>query len=635
MIFLYLCQRECNLIGSSALLTNKSLMKTTKRILLLFFLFVGCFSLKVSAQQGGQSYFLHTVEKGQELHDIAGMYGVSRDSVVILNPESRDRMYTGQKLKIPQKKVVENKLFHTIQPGETLYRLTLIYKVPAKAILDANPGLKVENFQAGKVLLIPTSAKSNAENPITDNAVYSHPEIQYASIPSAAVQSNCKTMHQVKRGETVYSISQDYGSTPDRLIAANPELKTEKPKRGSFICIPYPPSRVKAAGSEEMATEPLSNEDLFSKNKIEKQFSPSILKVAVILPFLEMESRTRMVEYYEGFLMAVDSLKRAGVSIELHVYDSGGQKTSVSSLLKREEMKEMDIIFGPLYRQHIKPLADFAQTNKIRLVLPFASKNNEVFTNPYIYQINVPQSYVYPEIYEHFTRQFDGANIIIIETGEQNTVSKKGEFINGLRQELQSRSFTVKTLNTNAISGKIETLLSSEKNNILIPTSDSNTALLKLISQLTTVTANLRRGNIQANVQLFGYPEWQTYVKDHINNYFDFDTYFYSSFYTNNLMPDTDKFSKDYRKWYSKEIVVTYPRYGMLGYDTGLYFLKGLSLYGSELEDNLSTIKFTPLQMDFKFQRVNNWGGFINKNVFFVHFTKEYEIKRISFDRLK
>lgn len=100
-------------------------------------------------------------------------------------------------------------------------------------------------------------------------------------------------------------------------------------------------------------------------------------------------------------------------------------------------------------------------------------------------------------------------------------------------------------------------------------------------------------------------------------------------------MPDTDKFSKDYRKWYSKEIVVTYPRYGMLGYDTGLYFLKGLSLYGSELEDNLSTIKFTPLQMDFKFQRVNNWGGFINKNVFFVHFTKEYEIKRISFDRLK
>jgi ABC-type branched-subunit amino acid transport system substrate-binding protein len=342
-----------------------------------------------------------------------------------------------------------------------------------------------------------------------------------------------------------------------------------------------------------------------------------------------------MVEYYEGFLMAVDSLKRTGVSIDLYVYDSGGKKTSISPILKRNEMKEMDIIFGPLYQQHIKPLADFAQTNKIRLVLPFTSKDNEVLTNPYIYQINVPQSYLYPGIYEHFTRRFRGANIIIIETGEQNAASKRGEFISGLKQELQNKSFTVKTLNTDAIADKMGTLLSSEKNNILIPTSDSNTALLKLISQLTTVTANLKKEDIQANVQLFGYPEWQTYVKDHINSYFDFDTYFYSSFYTNNLMPDADKFSKNYRKWYSKEAVVTYPRYGMLGYDTGLYFLKGLSSYGLELEDNLSNIKFTPLQMDFKFERVNDWGGFVNKNVFFVHFTKEYEIRRINFDRFE
>ncbi|KAA6319217.1 hypothetical protein EZS27_030864, partial [termite gut metagenome] len=256
-----------------------SLMKTTKRILLLFFLFVGFFFLKVPAQQGGQSYFLHTVEKGQELQDIASMYGISRDSLVILNPGSRDRIYAGQKLKIPQKKAIENKLFHTIQPSETLYKLTLIYKIPAKAILDANPGLKVENFQVGKVLLIPASAKSNTENPITtDNTVYSHPEIQPASTSVVAVQSNCKTMHQVKRGETVYSISQDYGIVPDGLIAANPELKTEKLKRGSFICIPYSPSTV--TGSGGIGTEPLSNEDLFSENNIEIKFSPPVLKVA-------------------------------------------------------------------------------------------------------------------------------------------------------------------------------------------------------------------------------------------------------------------------------------------------------------------------------------------------------------------
>lgn len=39
-----------------------------------------------------------------------------------------------------------------------------------------------------------------------------------------------------------------------------------------------------------------------------------------------------------------------------------------------------------------------------------------------------------------------------------------------------------------------------------------------------------------------------------------------------------------------------------------------------------------PIQTGFKFQRVNNWGGFINKKVFFVHFTKNYELVKLDYD---
>lgn len=31
-------------------------------------------------------------------------------------------------------------------------------------------------------------------------------------------------------------------------------------------------------------------------------------------------------------------------------------------------------------------------------------------------------------------------------------------------------------------------------------------------------------------------------------------------------------------------MTVNYPQYGMLGFDTGFFFLKGLAKYGSELE---------------------------------------------------
>ena len=109
-------------------------------------------------------------------------------------------------------------------------------------------------------------------------------------------------------------------------------------------------------------------------------------------------------------------------------------------------------------------------------------------------------------------------------------------------------------------------------------------------------------------------------------------TYFYSSFYTNNLFPEAIRFSSAYRKWYSKDMSNTFPKYGMLGFDTGYFFLKGLSQYGSNLEDKLNKVTVTPIQTGFKFERVNNWGGFINRKVFFVHFTKNYELIKLDFE---
>ena len=70
----------------------------------------------------------------------------------------------------------------------------------------------------------------------------------------------------------------------------------------------------------------------------------------------------------------------------------------------------------------------------------------------------------------------------------------------------------------------------------------------------------------------------------------------------------------------------------MIGFDTGYVFLKGLSRYGSELEKNMQLMDLVPIQTGFKFQRVNNWGGFINKKVFFVRFTKNYELVKLDYD---
>lgn len=592
-------------------------MRTINRIFYSM-LFAGACNWGAIAQEN-QSYFLHTIEKGQSLYSISSMYGVAQSDIIKLNPGSDEKIFVGHTLRIPRTAAnTQTETFHTIVQGETLYRLTIKYKVSAKAICDANPGLSAENFRIGQVIRIPSAIEKKV--PTTESVAETNiPPIQ------GPVQSRCKEMHKVKRKETVYSISREYGISESELITANPELKGEdKIKKGTFLCIPFPTAQIVTPTQPQ--TSP-SNNELFNENKKTAERFNTI-KTAIILPFLDVSKNeaARMVEYYEGFLMAVDSLKRNGVSIDLYTYNSGSENASLNGILSRKEMKDMDIIFGPLHQQHIKPLADFAQKNDIRLVIPFTSKDNSVFRNPSIYQINTPQSYLYSEVYDHFVRQFPNANVIFIEasTGAKD----KAEFIKGLKDELKNRSVPTKSLKEDATAESLKAVLRSDRENIFIPTSGNNITLIKILPQLTLLV----RDNPDSTIHLFGYPEWQTYTKDHLEAFFELDTYFYSSFYTNNLLPAAINFTRNYRRWYGKDMDERYPKYGMLGFDTGYFFLKGLSKYGSELEKNMQRMDLVPIQTGFKFQRVNNWGGLINKKVFFVRFTKNYELIKLDYD---
>ena len=587
-------------------------MKPINR-LFLFLLFISA-SYAISYAQENQSFFLHTIEKGQSLYSISKMYNVTTSDIIRLNPGCDEKIYAGQTIKIPKgKDTQKGETFHTIQAGETLYKLTTMYNVSAKAICEANPGLSAENFRIGQVILIPLEKEPTN----TVQTSVTQPAIQ------GPVVARCKEMHKVKRKETIFSVSREYGISEQELINANPELKKGM-KKGQYLCIPYPSATTMqpTAPKEDPYAIPPSNNELFRKSKEAPQ-AISTIKAALLLPFQEDK---RMVEYYEGFLMAVDSLKRTGTSIDLYVYDCGKDVSTLNTILAKNEMKNMNVIFGPMHQQQIKPLSTFAEKNDIRLVIPFSSKGEEVFNNPAIYQINTPQSYLYSEVYEHFTRQFPNAHVIFIEPTSED--KEKAEFISGMKQELKSKGMSMKTVNENATKDMLKEALRFDKDNIFIPTSGKNVMLIKILPQLILLV----RDTPEQNIHLFGYPEWQTYTRDHLESFFELDTYFYSSFYTNTLFPAAIQFTNNYHKWYSKDLVSKFPSYGMLGFDTGFFFLKGLSRYGSELENNLPKMNLTPIQTGFKFERVNNWGGFINKKVFFIHFTKNFELVKLDFE---
>lgn len=600
-------------------------MKFIQSVFLALALMAGS-SIKLMAQASAESgYFLHTVTKGQSLYSISSMYNVTIDDIVRLNPGSDKQIREGAALKIPQatNNNSEKPVFHTIQAGETLYRLSVKYNITTQAICQANPGLSTENFRTGQVIIIPVKSETKQVQDV--------PQATKKEEETIVNMNDWKDMHKVERKETIFSISREYGITEEELIAANPELKKGKLKKGTFLFIPYGKNE-KQAQQQETTTpvKELTNEEAFSQNEELKKDIKTI-KAAVLLPFMagsstNQDEQLRMVEYYEGFLMAVDSLKKQGVSIDLYTYDTKGKTATTNNILAKKEMKEMDIIFGPANTQDIDALAAFADKNNIRLVVPFAPKVDEVFKNPHIYQVNTPQSYLYSEVYEHFTRKFSDCNVIFLNAS--NGDREKDDFIKGLKTELRNDGISYRDFTVTDNFYELTTVMDTLRNNVFIPTSGKSTALVKILPQLTQI----RREKPHYMMNLFGYPEWQTYTNDYLASFYEIDTYFYSSFYTNNLFPAAVNFTHSYRRWYSKDMANIYPKYGMLGYDTGYFFLKGLSKYGNKMEENLSSIQVTPIQTGFKFERVNNWGGFINRKVFFVHFSKDYELIKLDFE---
>lgn len=602
-----------------------------------------------------ENYFLHTVTKGQGLYSISRMYGVTEAEIIALNPGSDIVIKAGQQLRIPQKQrqaqdTTEQtttdgiQRFHTIKTGETLYRLTVIYNLSAREICDANPGLSAENFKVGQVVVIPPKKEAtqefSAEQKVTEPSPLIAAQQTKTEETVKEKDTNCKTEHLVKRRENIYRISRMYGITELELINANPELRSRKLKRGEVLCIPYTKEELQATpqpqtpeGSKQEATPTLipSDEALFAESK-EAVKDIAQIKAAVILPFMldatTNSDQPKMVEFYEGFLLALDSLKKEGISVDLHVYDSGDRQQSINNILNRPEMRDMNIIFGPVHDKHIAEAAAFADTTGIRLVIPFEREVEAVFTNPHIYQVNTPQSYFYSEVYDHFFRQFPHPNVIFFDSPNE----EEDDMIAGFKQELTNRNLPYTTLIADTATNKdvIRSHFNLGSENILMMSSKKSGALnnmmpvFQLLVRDTTTT--------KYDVHLFGYPEYQIYTNNHLASFYEIDTYFYTSFYTNNLLPQAVNYHKKYRRIYSKEIANRYPKYAILGFDIGYYFLKAMHLYGTDMDNRLNEMKYAPIQTGFKFERVNNWGGFINRKVFFVHFSREYELQKIDFD---
>lgn len=540
------------------------------------------------------STFRHTVVKGETVYSISKMYHTTVNEIYRFNPGASEGIGEGQILTIPQRRVIsevkeENYRYHTILPKETLYSVSKTYRLKPEDIMRANPGLTVETFRIGKTIRVPFFESYEIITPY---------ENQTTNIS-----------HHVTKGETLYSIARKYNVEVTDIERMNPMLSGGL-KTNMQLIIPVKTSAI------EGDTRSLENE----ANRLLSLNTPSQsvdrMKVGLLLPFLDETGRghLRLQEYYEGFLLAVEKLKNEGANLELYVFEIGkGNNTQkLESLLGTMEMKSLHFIVGGVNDEQIRILSDFSKANNIKYVVPFSQTNAEVLNNGNIFQVNPLSSATYTKASSVFLQLFRNANIIFVLGGKND----KMDFLSELQLNLRKNNIKYETIPSPvSLSTSIIPLLSKTKENVIIPASGDANMLQMIINALKKV----HESDPDYTTRLFGHPEWQTY-SNLVDDYHLFGTYIYTPFFIDEKDAETKLFRDNFRKWYNRNLMETYPSYGLWGYDTGLFFLTALRRNGTHFEKNIQHFRVGTLQFAFAFERLNNWGGFMNNGLYLVHY---------------
>jgi hypothetical protein len=335
-----------------------------------------------------------------------------------------------------------------------------------------------------------------------------------------------------------------------------------------------------------------------------------LLRVALVLPFsTEQEAmRVRTVEYYEGVLLAVDSARRDGISMELSVFDTGDGNKQTEKLIRDGSLEGIDLLIGGMDGQ-VRILADFAAQRDMEYVIPFTSHNDDVLAYDNVFEVNTPHSKLYGRIAQATCAEFADDNIIIVRFPDEK---EKTDFVHTFRREAALRKMSCReiTFRQSTFLHDMQTLTDNGRRNVILPATSSFDGFNKIRTSLRSLLIAGR------NISLFGYPDWQTFVQDADDDFYLLDTYLYSSFYANPLSPALQRFYQTYHYYFGHNLINSFPKYGLMGYDTLLFFL--LPESGND-----------PLQTGLRFERTaGSSGGYINTNIFFVRYHNDYSVTR-------
>jgi hypothetical protein len=318
------------------------------------------------------------------------------------------------------------------------------------------------------------------------------------------------------------------------------------------------------------------------------------------------------LEFWEGAELAIDSLRKEGIELDIHVYDTKAPQAQFDSLLTSEEFKSTDLIIGQVNAPEIVKLAGVAAV----LDIPFINVNYPsdagIANNPH-YVILSPTLQTHAiGIYRFLQKNYSLQDIVVFRKKGTQEDRLKNAFTEFEKTTAVKLKLKYVTLDDNFTQDKLSLYLDDDKPNICVAGSFDAVFAQTLCQQLALLS---KAGS--PNV-VIGMPTWEQ-IDFERSQYKNLEILYSTAFYIAPTGKLASTVNENFRTtFYSRPSDMVFR-----GYETLYHFGHLLKLYGRNLGSSLSDKKYMLFGGEFDIQPVINRATmthdyFENKKLYFV-----------------
>lgn len=384
---------------------------------------------------------------------------------------------------------------YTVEKSIGLYRVGVNFNVSQADIVRLNPQLNERGLHYGEIILLPTG-RPVVKEPKVKNP---EPKVEEPQVEEPQVEEP-----KVLRSDTVV-IPQD------SLIAAS----------DTVIALP----------------------DSLTDNR-------ELIELALMLPFESKHTKRsnnadRMLEFYQGALLALKDMQNDSVRFRLRVYDTERSERRVNALCDSTELDHVKGVLGLVYPIQIERMAAWCAERQVPLLLPF-SADDRMEDKPFVLQFNSNDRQQADSICTWIAQR--DVHCVAVEVREADMT----EYARTMRKRMQTHHIRYSAMPLrDLINDTADYVLDREKENIILLHSDKFQHVRMLIPHIEKLQSDGYR------IRIISQYSW---LKEELDI-----PQVYTSLFTSEASREV--YDTQWDTYFNSERVSLTPRYDLLGYD--------------------------------------------------------------------